>query len=86
MIRLLTSLDYWEIWTRIKESGAAPLQALTTSKDDFVGGKRTWIRQQLCAVIVVQIVQFSLLVTGPSRQDIEIILKVRTCDPWTVSA
>lgn len=48
--RRLTLLDYWEIWTRIKESGAAPLQALTTSKDDFVSEKRTWIRQQLRAV------------------------------------
>jgi hypothetical protein len=52
VFRRLTLLDYWEIWARIKESGVAPLQALRTSKDDFVSGKKTWIKQERCAVIV----------------------------------
>jgi hypothetical protein len=53
VLRRLTLLEYWVVWTRIEESGATPLQALTTSKDDFVSGKKTWIRRQLWAVIVV---------------------------------
>jgi hypothetical protein len=60
VLRCLTSLDYREIWRKINESGGARLQALAMSNDDFVSGKRTWIRQEnipLCAFIVVQVIR-----------------------------